>query len=98
MAMPDPIIKSEIIYTGYVGKVPKSNEPKKARKKEQIKTLFSPYFSSNIPAGIDIGPYAIKNAKGINPTRASLKSNVLFISGLSGLRILVKNEIIKNTK
>ena len=53
---------------------------------------------SGLAAGIDIGPYAIKKAKGINPTKASFKLNVLLISGLRGLRILVKNEIIKKIK
>ena len=61
-------------------------------------TGFSWNFSMSKPAGIDITPYAIKNANGSTATsvRLSLKSSI--ISGTRGPMIFVRNEITKKVR
>ena len=80
----------------YFGNNPKSNAPINAIAKAKSITNFPPYFSVMTPAGIDIKPYATKNAKGKNETKVKLRLKELIISGMSGPIILVKNEMTKN--
>jgi len=46
---------------------------------------------------MDITPYATKNEKGSNETNVKLRLKLLMMSGTRGPRILVINEITKNT-
>lgn len=62
-----------------------------------IITFFSPIYSTKKPEGIDITPYAKKNAKGRKAAIDKLKLNALIMSGTSGPMIFVKNEITKKT-
>jgi hypothetical protein len=43
-------------------------------------------------------PYATKKEKGRNPARPMLRSKLSMMSGISGPRILVRNEITKKIK
>jgi len=71
--------------------------PDDARINATNMTFFSLYFSTNIPAGIDMIPYAEKKAKVINPKEENSRLKLSFIPGFSAPKILVRNEITKNT-
>ena len=49
----------------------KIRDPANAKKNASIIIRFSPHFSSRTPEGIDITPYAIKNANGSMPAIVS---------------------------
>jgi hypothetical protein len=51
-----------------------------------------------MPAGIDITPYAIKNAKGNRAAKVKLKLKLCITSGLSEPNIFVMKEITKKIK
>lgn len=50
------------------------------------------------PAGIDMTPYAIKNANGRTATSVKLNSKSSIISGTRGPMIFVRNEITKKVR
>src|ERR1700678_1689178 len=58
----------------------------------------SPQRCTAKPAGIDITPYAMKNANGRIATIVSDTWNPVMMSGTNGPRIFVRKEITKNTK
>src|ERR1700734_3610567 len=60
--------------------------------------FFSPQRSTAKPAGIDITPYAMKNAKGRIAAIVSDTWKSAMMSGTNGPRIFVRKEITKNTK
>jgi hypothetical protein len=64
--------------------------------KAVIIIFFSPNFSMSIPEGMDITPYAMKNAKGRMATIVRLRVKPFIISGISGPIIFVRNDITKN--
>jgi hypothetical protein len=98
IAIPIPIEKRENKATSKPGNKAKRRAARKASKKPPIVTVFSEYFSIRIPEGIDITPYATKNEKGRNPARPMLRSKLSIMSGMSGPRILVRNEMTKKIK
>ena len=79
----------------YFGNNPKSKAPINAIPKAKSITNFPPNFSVITPAGMDIKPYGMKNAKGRKETNVKLKLNELIISGMSGPMIFVKKEMTK---
>ncbi|GAA6203673.1 hypothetical protein NBRC116600_04700 [Thalassotalea sp. SU-HH00458] len=85
------------IATRNDGLIAKTNAPIADNKKAEIITGFSEYFSTKIPDGIDITPYATKNAKGKKPANPTLSSKLCIMSGIKGPKIFVKNEITKKT-
>ena len=87
--------KYETIATRYWGKRAKLSDPSKAAKKAKIMTGFSENLSTRKPAGMDITPYAIKNAKAKNPAAVRLSWKLLMMSGTIGPRMLVSREITK---
>src|SRR3984885_10590169 len=60
--------------------------------------FFSPQRSTANPAGIDITPYAMKNANGRIAAIVSDTWKSAMMSGTNGPRIFVRKEITKNTK
>src|ERR1700691_870845 len=60
--------------------------------------FFSPQRCTAKPAGIDITPYAMKNANGRIAAIVSDTWKPAMMSGTNGPRILVRKEITKNTK
>ena len=73
------------------------NAPAKANENAATSMVFPPYFSTNIPEGIDMNPYAIKNANGRSETSTRLRLKLSMISGMIGPRIFERNEMTKNT-
>src|SRR5579859_5333330 len=61
-------------------------------------SFFSPQRSTAKPAGIDITPYAMKNANGRIAAIVSDTWKSAMMSGTSGPRMFVRKEITKNTK
>src|SRR3954471_1656534 len=61
-------------------------------------SFFSPQRCTAKPAGIDITPYAMKNANGRIAAIVSDTWKPAMMSGTNGPRILVRKEITKNTK
>src|SRR5687768_10974980 len=90
--------KRENNATSKPGKMANIRAARKANRKPAMVTVFSEYFSIRIPDGIDITPYATKKENGRNPARPMLRSKLSIISGMSGPRILVKNEMTKKIK
>src|SRR6266852_3651153 len=60
--------------------------------------FFSPQRCTAKPAGIDITPYAMKNANGRIAAIVSDTWKSAMMSGTNGPRIFVRKEITKNTK
>ena len=87
--------KSENMNTEKEGRPANTIEAISAKMKAVSIILFSPNFSTIKPAGIDITPYAIKNAKGKNPAMVSLKLKLDETLGFSAPKMFVKNEITK---
>ena len=61
-------------------------------------TGFSWNLSISSPAGIDMTPYAMKNAKGSTATRVRLKLKSSMISGTRGPMMFVRNEMTKKVR
>src|SRR5580704_68981 len=97
-AIPAPITKSEVTAIEYVGKAAKLAAPKVAATKEATMGFFSPQRCTAKPAGIDITPYAMKNANGRIAAIVSDTWKSAMMSGTNGPRIFVRKEITKNTK
>jgi hypothetical protein len=76
----------------------KSKAPVNARHHARIRLSFSPYFCIIIPEGIDIRAYAIKKEKGSNPVMVPVNEKLSLTFGFIEPRILVRNEIAKNTR
>jgi hypothetical protein len=74
------------------------DEPTKATTKAATMTGFSWNFSISSPAGMDMTPYAMKNANGSTATRVRLKSKSSIISGTRGPMMFVRNEITKKVR
>src|SRR4029077_7202307 len=60
--------------------------------------FFSPHRCTAKPAGIDITPYAMKNANGRIAAIVGDTGKPAMMSGTNGPRIFVRKEITKNTK
>jgi hypothetical protein len=98
MAIPMPMENKEMSATPKVGNTANSIAPPKANKKALISKDFSGNFSTNIPEGMDMTPYATKKAKGRNPANPILRLKLSMISGIIGPRILVRKEMTKNIR
>lgn len=96
-AIQQPRVKSVILNTPYPGKIAKPKEATPIIKKEADNKVLSLYFSDKNPAGMDIIPYAIKNVNGKNPVEVRLKSKLSLTSTIIEFRMLVMNDITKNT-
>lgn len=81
-----------------LGKIENINAPINAIEKAAIIVFFSLYFSTRMPAGIDITPYAIKKAKGRNAESVKLSPKLLITSGFSAPRIFVISDMTKNVR
>ena len=68
-AMAVPIKNNADIATAKIGKLTNNTLPNNASENAISMTFFSPKLCTNNPAGIDITPYAIKNANGKKPAR-----------------------------
>src|ERR1700733_615805 len=97
-AIPAPIAKSEVTAIEYVGNAAKLAAPKVAATKEATMGFFSPQRCTAKPAGIDITPYAMKNANGRMAAIVSDTWKSAIMSGTKGPRIFVRKEMTKNTK
>jgi hypothetical protein len=96
--MPMPIVNSEVSAIEKLARVAKRNEPASASSHAPTSTGFAPNLSRSIPAGIDITPYAMKNENGRKLASARLNAKPLMMSGTSGPRMLVMNEITKKMR
>jgi hypothetical protein len=56
------------------------------------------YLSTRIPAGIDITPYAMKNANGRKAENVKLNLKLLIMSGLRAPKMFVIKEMTKKVK
>jgi hypothetical protein len=86
-----------MLKTPYWGSNAKPREASAMTKKETESNVLSLYFSDKNPAGMDIMPYAIKKVKGNNPVNVRLRSKLSLTSTMMEFRMLVMNEITKNT-
>lgn len=73
-----------------------NKEPINANENAAIMVFFSLNFSTKMPAGIDITPYAMKNANGNSEDKVKLRLKLLITSGFKAPRIFVMKEITKN--
>jgi hypothetical protein len=89
---------SENKKTGNTGIRENSRAPENARIHASTKLIFSSYFCTIIPEGIDIKAYAIKNEKGSSPVIVPFSEKLSLTLGLIEPRILVRNEMAKNMK
>ena len=95
MAIPNPMMKEEANNIGYVCIQANRMVPMNGIRKPPNNTGFSPKRSISNPAGIDMMAYARKKEVGINPAIArSLRLKLWIMSGMSGPRILVINEMV----
>src|SRR5688572_4050286 len=98
IAIPMPIENNDINAIRNVGTIANNNAAIVARTNPAIKTVFSEYFSINIPDGIDITPYATKKENGKNPASPILRSKLSMISGTSGPRMFVRKEMTEKMR
>jgi hypothetical protein len=96
--MPHPIRNSEQRNTGNTGRSENNIAPENARNHARTRLFFSSYFCTNIPEGIDINAYAIKNEKGNKPVMVPFRVKLSLTFGFMDPRILVKKEIAKKIK
>jgi hypothetical protein len=96
-AIQHPKVNRVILNTPYCGNRAKPREASAMTKKDKESRVLSLHFSVRNPAGMDIIPYAIKKVKGKSPVNVRLRSKLSFTSTMIEFRILVMNEITKNT-
>tara|TARA_Y100000815_G_scaffold147575_1_gene133471 strand:+ start:2382 stop:2705 length:324 start_codon:yes stop_codon:yes gene_type:complete len=86
-----------MLKTPYCGNRAKPREASAMTKNETESNVLSLYFSDKKPAGMDMMPYAIKKVNGNRPVKVRLRSKLSLTSTIMEFRILVMNEITKNT-